>query len=411
MSEGSDGNVTGPHRILLVEDNPGDVRLLREMFSTERPGRYELTHMPRLGLALNHLAKGGVDIVLLDLGLPDGQGLETVRRVRKLAPEVPLIVLTGRDDDDAVAEAMREGAQDYLVKGQIENRALPRALDHAIERFALLTKTALINVELKRRIQEKDILLSEIHHRVKNSLQVVSSLISLESDRIKDASVVEMLQNTQNRIRSMALIHQTLYQSKNFANVDFNAFLQSFVPTLIQSYSVRPEVISVEIDVADVKLPIDAAIPCGLIVNELISNAMKHAFPAGRSGTIRVGFMHDGETHATITVSDNGVGIREGVDLEKSETLGIQLVFLLAGQLGGEAKFDRSGPTRFVVRFPLDLGASAGNTPEEQMLEWSERALPADSGHSGVMAIAPERLRAEDRGSGSGCSSRPIPQS
>ena len=352
--EGRKG-LSGPLRILLVEDNPGDVRLFREMFSTERPGTYELTHMPRLGLALNYLAKGGVDIVLLDLGLPDGQGLEIVRRVRKLAPEVPLIVLTGRDDDEAVAEAMREGAQDYLVKGQIENRALPRALRHAIERFGLLTKAALTNVELERRIQEKDLLLSEIHHRVKNSLQVVSSLLSLESDRIRDASVVEMLQTTQNRIRSMALIHQTLYQSKDFASVDFDAFLKSFVPTLIQSYSMRPEQISVDIQVTTVKLPIDAAIPCGLIVNELISNSLKHGFPKGLAGTIQVIFSHDGERQATVSVSDDGVGIPEGVDLEQLESLGIQLVYLLAGQLDGTVECQRAGPTRFVICFPLDL--------------------------------------------------------
>src|ERR1700677_1715307 len=105
-----------PVHILLVEDNPGDVRLLREMFSTERQGSFDIVNLPRLGLALNHLAKGGVDIVLLDLGLPDENGLETVRRVRKLAPNVPLVVLTGRDDDATIAEAMLEGAQDYLVK-------------------------------------------------------------------------------------------------------------------------------------------------------------------------------------------------------------------------------------------------------------------------------------------------------
>ena len=307
-------------------------------------------------------------------------------------------MLTGRDDDEAVAEAMREGAQDYLVKGQIENRALPRALRHAIERFGLLTKTALINVELERRIGEKDILLSEIHHRVKNSLQVVSSLISLESDRIRDDSVIQMLQNTQNRIRSMALIHQTLYQSKDFANVDFHAFLQSFVPTLIQSYSVRPDLIAVELEVDDVKLPIDAAIPCGLIVNELISNAMKHAFPDGRSGVICVAFAHDGERDATVTVSDDGVGIPEGVNLEASETLGVQLVSLLAGQLGGEMTFTRSRPTQFVVRFPLDLGASVGSSPEAQMLEWSERARPAAESQGPVPGTLPAVLREPNLG-------------
>ena len=342
-----------PLHILLVEDNPGDVRLLREMFATERPDSYEITHMPRLGLALNHLAKGGVDIVLLDLGLPDGEGLDTVRRVRRLAPQVPLIVLTGRDDDASVAEAMLEGAQDYLVKGQIETRALPRALRHAIERFRLLARAALTNVELERRVQEKDLLLSEIHHRVKNSLQVVSSLLSLEAARIHDPSVNEMLQTTQNRIRSMALIHQTLYQSKDFARVDFHAFLQSFVPTLIQSYSIHPEQISLVIRVAEVRLPIDAAIPCGLIVNELISNALKHAFPGARKGTIHIEFAQHADHHATLSVADDGVGLPYGFSFHHAGTLGIQLVYMLAGQLGGTAAVERAPRTRFLVRFPL----------------------------------------------------------
>jgi two-component sensor histidine kinase len=280
--------------------------------------------------------------------------LDTLRRVRKLAPEVPLIVLTGRDDDAAVAEAMREGAQDYLVKGQIENRALPRALRHAIERFRLLSKAALTNVELERRVKEKDILLSEIHHRVKNSLQVVSSLLSLEADRIEDPSILEMLQNSQNRIRSMAMIHQTLYQSKDFGRVDFQAFLDSFVPTLIQSFGTHPEQIALGIRVDGIRLPIDAAIPCGLIVNELISNALKHGFPNQRRGSIAIDFQHLPNNRAQLAVSDDGVGIPQGVQLENSNTLGVQLVYLLAGQLGGTVTVHRSEPTRFEVIFPLE---------------------------------------------------------
>ena len=345
-----------PLRILLVEDNPGDVRLLREMFSTERPGSYEITHLPRLGLALNHLAQGGVDIVLLDLGLPDGEGMDTVRRVRRLAPQVPVIVLTGRDDDESVAQAMEEGAQDYLVKGQIETRALPRALRHAIERFRLLARAALANIELERRVQEKDLMLSEIHHRVKNSLQVVSSLLRLEAGRIQDPLVGEMLQTTQNRIRSMALIHQTLYQSRDFARVDFHAFLQSFLPTLVQSYSIHPELIALAYHVAEIHLPIDAAIPCGLIVNELISNALKHAFPDGRRGTITIEFVQQSGDYVTLSVEDDGIGVPESFSFEDSETLGIQLVYMLAGQLGGAVTVERTPLTRFQVNFPLNHG-------------------------------------------------------
>jgi diguanylate cyclase (GGDEF)-like protein/PAS domain S-box-containing protein len=124
-------------QILLVEDNAGDARLLTEMFHTEKPGSFHLTHILRMKEAVIHLQKGGTDIVLLDMGLPDGHGIETVRRAHAAAPDVPMIVLTGLDDEALAGEALKEGAQDYLIKGQIENRALPRALRHAIERHRM----------------------------------------------------------------------------------------------------------------------------------------------------------------------------------------------------------------------------------------------------------------------------------
>ena len=340
-------------RILLVEDNPGDARLLEDMLAADPPDCYQLTHVLCLGEALNHLAKGGVDIILLDLGLPDGEGLENVRKVRDLAPHVPLMVLTGWTDEAIVTGSMLEGAQDYLIKGQVENRTLARAMRQAIERSSLLTKAASTNVELQERIREKDILLSEIHHRVKNSLQVVSSLLSLESNLIQDPIVVERLRNTQNRVRAMAFIHQTLYQSKDFARVDFRSFLQSFAPTLVQSFSIHPERITLHVEVDEVALPIDGAIPCALIVNELISNALEHAFPGGRSGSVSVFFRQGRDNLATLRVEDDGIGLPAGFDFEQSKTLGIQLVHLLAGQLGGGVHFDQAGPTRFVVTVPL----------------------------------------------------------
>jgi signal transduction histidine kinase len=141
-------------QVLLVEDNSGDARLLREMFSQEKTGSFELTHVLHLGEALILLAKGGIDIVLLDMGLPDGHGLETVRRARAVAPGVPLIVLTGLDDEALAAEAMKEGAQDYLIKGEIENRALPRALRHSIERHRMQLATDLIHAQVQARTGE-----------------------------------------------------------------------------------------------------------------------------------------------------------------------------------------------------------------------------------------------------------------
>src|ERR1700686_307427 len=167
--------------VLLVEDNAGDVRLLREMFSKEKPGSFELTHLLRMSEAVIHLAKGGVDIVLLDMGLPDGHGLDTVRRAHAAAPGVPVIVLTGLDDEGLAAEAMKEGAQDYLIKGQIENRALPRALRHAIERHRMQTETDLIRTD---QMKFQDEFLSHVSHELRSPLTAIYQFVTILLDRL-----------------------------------------------------------------------------------------------------------------------------------------------------------------------------------------------------------------------------------
>ena len=166
-------------QVLLVEDNAGDVRLLREMFGKERADSFELTHFLRMSEAEVHLAKGGTDIVLLDMGLPDGHGLDTVRRAHRVAPDVPMIVLTGLDDEALAAEAMKEGAQDYLIKGQIENRALPRALRHAIERHRMQTETDLIRTQ---QIQFKDQFLSHVSHELRSPLSAIRQFVTILLD-------------------------------------------------------------------------------------------------------------------------------------------------------------------------------------------------------------------------------------
>jgi PAS domain S-box-containing protein len=212
---------------------------------------------------------------------------------------------------------------------------------------------------ITKALKEKDVLLSEIHHRVKNNLQVICSLLELQSARIVDPAAIEMLRDSQNRVRSMVQIHQTLYQSKDFAEVDFSQFLDALVPSLIASYDVDGSHVSLAIDAGQVRLPIDSAIPCGLAVNELISNALKHAFRPGQGGQIEVSLAYDGERDVVLRVSDNGVGVPDHVDLAHTETLGLQLVTLLADQLGGSAIMRRADPTCFTLRFPI--GRSAGD--------------------------------------------------
>ena len=202
-------------------------------------------------------------------------------------------------------------------------------------------------------LREKEMLLGEIHHRVKNNLQIVHSLLDLQSTNIKDEIVLGMMQESQNRIRSMALIHETLYKSKDFARVDFRSFLDMLVPTLISSYAVGNERIAVSINSGEVLLPINAAIPCGLVVNELISNALKHGFPRDTKGGIAIELSHDGPETVILSVSDSGVGISEAFDITRTATLGLQLVTMLTDQLAGELTIRRSHPTRFAIRFPI----------------------------------------------------------
>ena len=168
-----------PLQVLLVEDNAGDARLLREMFSKETPGSFELSHLTHMRDAEVRLAKGGVDIVLLDMGLPDGHGLETLRRARAAAPDVVMIVMTGLEDEALAAEAMKEGAQDYLIKGQIENRALPRALRHAIERQRMQVETDLIR---KHQVQLRDEFLSHVSHELRSPLTSIYSFSTIIAD-------------------------------------------------------------------------------------------------------------------------------------------------------------------------------------------------------------------------------------
>ena len=202
-------------------------------------------------------------------------------------------------------------------------------------------------------LKEKDILLGEIHHRVKNNLQIIYSLLGLQSARIDDPAAQELLRDSQNRIHSMALIHQTLYGSQDFERVDFALFIDTLLPALIRSYGIDTERIAIRVDVEPVRLPIDVAVPCGLAVNELITNAFKHAFRDRDRGEIRIALTRQLGNEALLSVSDNGVGLPDHMDTSTTDTLGLQLVGLLAAQVDGTISIQRHDPTRFSLRFSI----------------------------------------------------------
>ncbi|MFW6112590.1 MAG: PAS domain S-box protein, partial [Chloroflexota bacterium] len=584
--------------ILLVEDNPGDARLVQETLAEGTQNHYGLECAGLLTSALQTLTNGKIDLVLLDLGLPDSNGLETLNKVYEHKPEVPIVVLTGMEDEALGAEAVRNGAQDYLSKSEMESKELWRVIRYAMERkraeavfrlvearlqhlvtrspaiiFALrvqngepevtfisdnireqldhtpadfignyefwkqcvhqddlpevasslprlleegaavyeyrfrhkdgtyrwlrderrvfydaegkpaeivgswvdttdrrsaeealkqseekyrsllnnvrsgvvrstpgpkgkflevnpameeitgysreellqmnvsdlyvypeqrehdleqtagtdgkttrelefrkkdgteivvsdttvavrddageimyfdgiiedITERKRAEQQIKSSLEEKEMLLKEIHHRVKNNMQVISSLLRLQERYIDNEAYVQMFRESQNRIQSMSLVHQKLYQSDNLATIDFGGFVSTLANTLLRSYGVDVDKVTMKIESDDVWLGIDSAIPCGLIINELVSNSLKYAFSEGQAGEISIGLHSSNGNELELVASDNGVGIPEGLDFKNTDSLGLQLVMTLVRQLRGDIELDRTEGTKFRI--------------------------------------------------------------
>lgn len=205
--------------------------------------------------------------------------------------------------------------------------------------------------KIRASLREKEILLKEIHHRVKNNLQIISSLLNLQSAHIRDPRALEVFKEGQGRVRSMALIHEKLYQSDDLARVDFSEYISNLAAYLFRSYEVNSGAVSLNVEADDVLLGVDTAIPCGLIINELVSNSLKHAFPGGGDGSINIRLRPAGRERLTLTVADDGVGLPPDFDVRNTPSLGLQLVNTLARQLGGAVEVNNGAGVEFKITF------------------------------------------------------------
>ena len=217
-----------------------------------------------------------------------------------------------------------------------------------------ITKTKNAEAAIKKSLKEKEVLLKEIHHRVKNNLTVISSLLNLQSRYIKDKDDLKMFQESQSRAKSMALIHQRLYDSSDLERINFGDYIRSLANDMFQTYLLDPKQIKLEMDVEDVMLDIDTTIPLGLILNELLTNSMKYAFPEDglydTTGIIRVKLFKMDENYSLI-VEDNGMGLPIDINLETTDSLGLQLIYSLSEQLGGNIELNRTNGTSFKINF------------------------------------------------------------
>jgi two-component sensor histidine kinase len=261
----------------------------------------------------------------------------------------PAVVVLGPADEKLAIQATRAGAQDYLVKAQMTSESLLSVIQRAHEKAAPAHALQPEHDRLERLLEEKEILLNEVHHRVKNNLQVIASLLQLQANASHEPAIVEALRQSQNRVESMALIHEQLYENHDLRHVDLAKHTAQLLANLFHSYGVDPARISGVVDITPLPMGVKRAIPAGLILTELISNAIKHGFPDGRTGSIRVeGQQKSGRIQ--LSVNDDGVGVPEGC--ERSGSLGLEIVSILTRQLKGTFELDRVGGTTFRLSFP-----------------------------------------------------------
>jgi len=378
-----------PIKVLLIEDNAGDAMLMRKALGD--PGalssarvQFYLICAERLSVGLKLLAAEQIDIILLDLSLPDSEGLATFLRLRDCAHGVPVVILSALDDETVGMQALHEGAQDYLIKGQASADSIRRVIQYAIERKHSQDALRRAHEELELRVQErtmdlqrinevlqaemaerrrveeqiaaalyeKTVLLKEIHHRVKNNLQIISSLLTLQSHHIRDGKgPFDVVRASQQRIRSMALIHERLYQSENLSKIHAEEYLRMLAENIFVTFGMTGSRVSLTVDAVASWTP-ETAIPCGLIVNELVSNSLKHAFPHGRNGRIHI-TAHCKDKVCAMSVTDDGEGFPPHLNYRETESLGMQLVMTLVDQLGGTIELRRTNGTAFHTTFPM----------------------------------------------------------
>lgn len=221
--------------------------------------------------------------------------------------------------------------------------------------LADITKRIEAEEQVKASLKEKEVLLKEVHHRVKNNLQVINSLLSLQARRIKEESIASVFEEIKNRIYSIALVHERLYDSRNLANINFAEYTRILISHLRKTFPANLTDVRLEIDDDEVSLQVGKAIPCALIINELVTNALKYAFPGERRGIITVTFKTTGDNKVTLVVADDGVGLPDDFNIDTPKALGMQIINALVKQLHGSLRVDTKGGTAFTITFQAPL--------------------------------------------------------
>ena len=353
-------------RLLQIEDSPDDAELMLRLL--KKAGF--LVYSERIETAAEMrelLARQPWDVIVADYRLPNFDAPSALSVLHETGNDIPFIVVSGAIGEEVAVEMMRSGAHDYLLKDRLER--LASAVEREIhaarirrqhrqaqeERSAAHSELRETVDRLELALLDKAVLFQEVHHRVKNNLQIVASLLAMQSRAMRDPDAAGKLRDTEQRVKAMALVHEQLYGQKEISSVDLAAYFRTLAPQLVATHPANTS-IALRLDLAPTSLSLEQSIPCGLILTELITNALKYAYPEGH-GEIAVQ-LSSGESAVELTVSDTGVGLPDGFDLKNSKTLGMTLVQALAKQIGGSLEIGPAPGCAFTVRIPTDAEKS-----------------------------------------------------
>lgn len=363
-------------RILVVEDNADMSEFITGVLSDKYQVECAFNGAEGLEKALVYFP----DLIISDIMMPVMSGNDMIRKLKEnhRTKDIPVLILSAKTEDVFRMEMLKSGAQDYLNKPfsieelkvrtnniieiKLSKDLLRKELDRYSESLSqLVEELAEKKHMLESSLSEKTILLKEIHHRVKNNLQIIASLLSLQSSSIKDPAVLEVFKESQNRIRSMALIHEKLYSSRDgFAKINLRGYIDDLIKYLFRTYRISSSKVRLNIEVPEIIISLDSAVSIGLILSELITNSIKYALNENGEGNLSVMYKDEDGTGTTISVSDTGKGMSD-VKEQVKDTLGMVIISSLIDQLKGTYEIISNNGTEVRIRFPYSLTGSIEN--------------------------------------------------
>lgn len=288
------------------------------------------------------------DIILVDHSLPQFDGVSALEITKSRSPLTPFIFVSGKIGDEFAVDMLKKGATDYVFKNNLSK--LVPAIKRAIVERNELEELKKSKFELQNALREKEMLLKEVHHRVKNNLMIISNLLELQSYYIQDKADLDVFRESKTRADSMALIHERLYQSTDLKSIDIGDYIRNLAADIFDTYVIDPDQINLMVNVEDIRLDTNTAIPLGLIINELLTNCLKYAFPDDKKGTITI-MLNKNDDKFILIIKDDGIGFPSNLNYKNTDSLGLELVNSLTKQIDGNIELNSVDGTEFRITF------------------------------------------------------------